>query len=242
MASLAGVGPMGLGIIDYALHGPRRPRLLVVTDIDPVRLERAEHLFPKEEAAKCGVELHFVNTAEKDEKYVMDFTDGNGYDDVFVMAPVRPVVEMGDHLLAQDGCMNFFAGPTDPSFSAMFNFYNVHYAQTHICGNSGGNTDDMREFLALAAEGKLDPSIMVTHVGGLNAVVEATLNLPKIPGGKKLIYNQIDMPLTAIDDFEDLGKDDPLLAELARITKANKGLWCAEAEKYLLEHAKPIEA
>lgn len=136
--------------------------------------------------------------------------------------------------------MNFFAGPTNPEFSAMFNFYNVHYNQTHICGNSGGNTDDMREFLALAAEGKLDPSIMVTHVGGLNSVVEATLNLPKIPGGKKLIYTQISMPLTAIDDFEAKGKEDPMYAELARITKKNNGLWCTEAEQYLLANAQPI--
>ena len=42
---------------------------------------------------------------------------------------------------------------------------------------------------------------MVTHIGGLNAVVDTVLNLPQIPGGKKLIYNHIDLPLTAIDDF-----------------------------------------
>ncbi|HBR02021.1 MAG TPA: L-sorbose 1-phosphate reductase, partial [Ruminiclostridium sp.] len=34
MAILAGVGPMGLGAIDYAIHCDRKPRLLVVTDID----------------------------------------------------------------------------------------------------------------------------------------------------------------------------------------------------------------
>jgi threonine dehydrogenase-like Zn-dependent dehydrogenase len=38
MASLAGVGPMGLGAIDYALHQDRKPQLLVVTDIDDSRL------------------------------------------------------------------------------------------------------------------------------------------------------------------------------------------------------------
>lgn len=240
MAVLAGVGPMGLGIIDYALHGPRRPKLLVVTDIDAQRLARAEKLFPREEAEKCGVDLHFVNTSEKDENYVMELSGNTGYNDVFVMAPVRPVLEMGDHLLGEDGCMNFFAGPVDPQFSALFNFYDVHYAQQHVCGNSGGNTDDMREYLQLAAEGKLDPSIMITHVGGLNAVVEATLNLPDISGGKKLIYNQIYLPLTAIDDFEKLGASDPLFAELAKIVARSNGLWSAEAEDYLLAHAQPI--
>ncbi|MCD8242013.1 MAG: L-sorbose 1-phosphate reductase, partial [Lachnospiraceae bacterium] len=52
---------------------------------------------------------------------------------------------------------------------------------------------------------------------------------------------QIDFPLTAIADFEELGKTDPLFAELDRLVKANNGLWNGDAEKYLLAHAKPIE-
>ena len=43
--------------------------------------------------------------------------------------------------------------------------------------------------------------------GGPDAVIDPTLHLPKIPGGKKLIYTQISMPLTAIADFEKLGAD-----------------------------------
>ena len=67
-----------------------------------------------------------------------------------------------------------------------------------------------------------------------------TLNLPKIPGGKKLIYNQIDLPLTAISDFAEKGKADPLFAELDKLCKANNNLWNPEAEKYLLANAKKI--
>ena len=88
--------------------------------------------------------------------------------------------------------------------------------------------------------GRLNPACMVTHVGGLNAVVDTVSNLPNIPGGKKLIYNHIDMPLTAIDDFEEKGKTDPLFAELDRLCKAAGGLWNPEAEKYLLAHGRPI--
>ena len=82
---------------------------------------------------------------------------------------------------------------------------------------------------------------MVTHIGGLNAVIDTTLNLPKIPGGKKLIYNNIELELTAIADFEEKGKTDPLFAGLAEIMKRSNNLWCAEAEKYLLAHAKKAE-
>ena len=240
-AILAGVGPMGLGAIDYALHCDRRPGLLVVTDIDDARLERAARIYTVEHAKECGVDLHYVNTRDPESiKGIMDLTGGKGYDDVFVYAPVRPVVEQGVSLLGFDGCLNFFAGPTDTSFSAMFNFYNVHYAAQHICGNSGGNTDDMIESINMMNEGLINPSAMITHVGGLDAAAETTINLPKIPGGKKLIYTHIAMPLTALDDFEKLGETDPLFKKLAEIVKENNGLWCADAEKYLLANAKTL--
>lgn len=241
MAILAGVGPMGLGAIDYAIHCDRRPGKLVVTDIDQARLDRAATIYTVEDAKAHGVELIYMNTSGEDPVgKLMELTDGKGYNDVFVFAPVAPVVEQGDKILAHDGCLNFFAGPTKQDFSATFNFYNVHYAAHHIVGTSGGNTDDMRESLQMIAEGKLNPAGMITHVGGLNAVVETTKNLPKIPGGKKLIYTHIDLPLTAIDEFAEKGKDDPMFAKLAEICARHNGLWSGEAEKYLLANAKSI--
>jgi hypothetical protein len=82
----------------------------------------------------------------------------------------------------------------------------------------------------------LDPAGLVTHIGGLDAVIDTTLNLPDIPGGKKLIYTHMNMPLTAIDDFEEKGKNNPLFAELDKICKKHNGLWSVEAENYLLEN------
>lgn len=89
-------------------------------------------------------------------------------------------------------------------------------------------------------KGRINPASMITHIGGLNSVVDTTLNLPKIPGGKKLIYTNIELDLTPIADFKELGKNDPMFAKLAEIVEANNGLWCAEAERYLLANAKPI--
>ena len=242
LAILAGAGPMGLGAIDYAIHCDRKPGLLVVTDIDQARLDRAASIYTVEEAAKNGVKLVYLNTScENPVEQLMALTDGKGYNDVMVFAPVAPVIEQGDKILAFDGCLNFFAGPTNPNLSAMFNFYNVHYAAHHLVGTSGGNTADMNEALDMIAEGKLTPSGMITHIGGLDAAAESTLNLPKIPGGKKLIYTHISMPLTAIDDFAKLGETDPLYAKLAELCAANNGLWSPEAEAYLLANAKSIE-
>ena len=98
----------------------------------------------------------------------------------------------------------------------------------------------MIESIEMMNAGKLNPTAMVTHVGGLDAVVDTVLNLDKIPGGKKLIYNFISMPLVALDELAELGKTDPLYRELARIVADNNGMWCAEAEKYLLANAKPL--
>ncbi len=235
VACLASAGPMGLGLIDYLVHGPRRPGLIVVTDIDDARLARAASILTPEDAAANGIKLVYLNTkcADAVEK-LMALTDGKGYNDVFVMAPVAPVVEQGDAILGRDGCLDFFAGPLDPKFSAKFNFYNVHYAGTHIVGTSGGTTSDIREALDLMGKGQLNPSMMITHVGGLTAARETTLNLPKIPGGKKLIYTHKDFPLTAIADFAELGKTNPIFAELDAVCKRHNGLWNTEAEKIVL--------
>ena len=160
---------------------------------------------------------------------------------MFLYLPrLKQVVEQGDAILGFDGCLNFFAGPTDPQFKAEFNFYNVHYAFTHIVGTSGGNTDDMRESLKLMAEGKINPAVMITHVGGLDAVVDTTLNLPQIPGGKKLIYTNISMPLISLYELGEPGKKDPFYAGLHEIVAKNDYIWNLEAEKFLLANAKSI--
>ena len=237
-ALLAAAGPMGLGAIDYALHAERRPSLLVVTDVDEEKLARARSIFTEQEARNCGVELVFVNTAGVKDvpAHLRALTGDSGFDDVFVFTPVKPVVEQGDQILGRDGCLNFFAGPTDPQFGAQLNLYNVHYGSTHIMGTTGGNTADLLESLKMTEEKKINPAVMVTHIGGLDAVADTVLNLPAIPGGKKLIYTHINMKLTAIEDFAKAGADDSRFARLAEIIENNKGLWCAEAERYLLEN------
>lgn len=239
---LAGGGPMGLGCVDFALHADRRPGLLVVTDIDEARLARARKLYPSEEAARNGVVLHYVNTRDMADPVapLKALSKGQGFDDVFVMAPVRSVVEAADRLLTKDGCMNFFAGPNDTAFSAEINFYDMHYAFHHIVGTSGGNTEDMRIALALMKEGRVSPQAMITHIGGLDAVVDTTLRLPEIPGGKKLIYTHKSLALTAIADFRKKGAEHQFFADLADICDHHQGLWSKEAEDYFLGHADDI--
>ena len=242
MALLAGVGPMGLAAINYILHREdRKPSLLIVTDIDQTRLDRAAGLYTVAFAASRGIDLKYVNTSDFANPILSlkEISGGEGFNDIFVFAPVAPVIEQADALLAFDGCLNFFAGPSDPNFKAPLNFYNVHYAYTHVVGTSGGNTDDMKEALKLMSAG-LDPAGLVTHIGGINAVIDATLHLPEIPGGKKLIYNHIEMNLTPIAEFAQKGETNPVYARLAEICNKYKGLWSTEAETYLLANSDKL--
>ena len=242
MAILGGCGPMGLALVDYIIHRDGlKPNLLVVTDVKQANLEAAEKSLSPKDAAKHGVTLLYLNAeAANYTEEMMKLTDGKGYDDVFVFVPVASVVEQADDLLAYDGCLNFFAGPSDHNFKAKFNFYDVHYNATHMVGTSGGNTADMKEALDMSAANRLNPSLLLSHIGGLDAAALGTLELPNLPGFKKLIYNHISMPLTAIADFAEKGKTDPLFKALAEICDRHNGFWSAEAEGYLLENGAKI--
>ncbi len=82
MAILAGVGPMGLGAIDYALHCNRKPGLLAVTDIDQARLDRAQSIHTIEEAKKHNPNLIALSalmttTAIEMEKVIKELRKNN---------------------------------------------------------------------------------------------------------------------------------------------------------------------
>lgn len=295
MLLLAGCGAMGLGCIDIACHSPeKRPRRLVVTDIDDERLARAAGVWPSTarpsplgaarpsplgtarpdplgaggpdplgedgpsplvaEGKVNGVEVYFVNTkniadpvaylkalnSDEAQDASNPTSTGGGYDDIFLFAAVPALITQCSELLAFGGCLNFFAGPTDQKLSAPFNFYNIHYMNHHIVANSGGDVKDMSDSVDWIGKGLLHPEVMITHVGGLDSAFQATLDLTKVPGGKRLVYTHVNMPMTAIADFARKGKSDSFYAQLDSICSAKGGLWCKEAEDYLLANAPKV--
>lgn len=235
---LGGCGPMGLGAIEYPLAAEIKPGRIVVTDVDNGRIARAKQLISPQQTAEHGIELIYVNPLELKDQYaeLLALTDGHGYDDVFVYAPIKELAELGDKLMAFDGCLNFFAGPSNSDFVAGMNLYNCHYTSTHILGSTGGNTDDLKEALRLSSQKKIRPAVMVSHICGIDAVAQTVADLPNIRAGKIVSYTHINMPLTAIADFEEKGKTDPLYAKLHASCQAHNGLWNAEAESILLQH------
>ena len=264
MLLLAGCGAMGLAAVDIACHWPEaRPRRLVVTDVDEARLARAAAVFGLPAPADGlssgvvnGVEVRFQNThgladpvaalkalnVDAATRHDDPTATGGGYDDVLLFAAVPALIEQSSALMGFGGCLNFFAGPTDQNLAAPFNFYNVHYMGHHCVGSSGGDVKDMADSLDWISRGILHPEVMVTHVGGLDSAAEATLSLHADPGGKRLVYTHLSLPMTPIDDFARLGETDPLFADLAAACAAHRGLWNREAEDLLLARAPRLRS
>ena len=240
LAILGGTGPMGFLAIDYAIHNDRRPKHLVVTGRTQSKLDMAKRLYPVEEAAKYGVTLTYVLTADEDdivEELKALTPDAKGFDDIFLMAAKERLVTQAEQLLAYDGCLNFFAGPADSKFASTINFYNIHYNATHFVGTSGSNTQDMKDAIALIENKTVNVAKIAAHIMGLNHVCESILNLPKMPGGKKIVYSGKEFPVTEVSAF---GENNELEKHLKELVDAHDGLWNAEAEQYFLEHAKDI--
>ncbi|MBR5900607.1 MAG: zinc-binding dehydrogenase, partial [Clostridia bacterium] len=240
IAILGGAGPMGIGTVDIgcAYAGAS---MIVVTDLSQDRLDFASNMLTVEEAKAKGVDLRYVNTngIENVDEYLKEIS-GGGFDDVFVMVPVPALFNLAEKICKMDGCINFFAGPTNHDLQGSLNLYRVHYHGIHVVGTAGSIPQDMIDVIGLIEEDKLKPGALVSHILGLNAVEETLYAMDKPSGAKKVCYNHLDIPLIAISDLAELGKTDPLYAKLDQIVKENGGLWCAEAEEYLLENAPKI--
>jgi len=237
IAILGGAGPMGLGCIELAI-GYAGVSQVVVTDLNGDRLDYAAKMCSPREAAKKGVDLRFVNTSgmASPAEQLRRISQG-GFDDVFVMVPVAELFTMAEEICREDGCINFFAGPPVHQLPGSLNLYRVHYDGIHVVGTAGSIPSDMTDVLHLVEEKRINAGALVSHILGMRAVPEALYAMEKPSGAKKVCYNGLDIPLVAIADLEALGKTDPMYGKLAELVKNNGGVWCAEAEAYLLEHA-----
>ena len=240
LAILGGAGPMGIGAVELGI-GYAGVGQIVVTDIDDVRLAFAAEKSSPKRALERGVDLRYVNTSRFEDPVgeLLKISEG-GFDDVFVMAPVPALFHMAEKICREDGCINFFAGPAVHDMQGSLNLYRIHYDGIHVVGTAGSIPQDMVDVLSLMEQGAINAGAMVSHILGLNSAKEALFAMEKPSGAKKVCYNELDLPVIAVSDLAQLGKTDPLCRALADIVERNDGLWCREAEEYLLKHAKRL--
>lgn len=237
LAILGGAGPMGLAAVELAI-GYAGCAQVVVTDLSDERIAYAKTKCSPEAAKARGCELIYLNTGNIDNptQALLDISNG-GFDDVFVMVPVAGLLTMAEKIAAFDGCINFFAGPAVHDLQGSLNLYRVHYDGIHLVGTAGSIPVDMTDVIHLIEQGAINPSVMVSHVLGMDAVPATVMAMEHPSGAKKVCYNELDIPLVALEKLAELGKTNPLWAKLDEIVKANGGMWCPAAEEYLLANA-----
>ena len=228
---------MGIGCVELAT-GYASMSQVVVADIDPQRLAYAAQMCPPEKAAQKGVQVSYINTAGLADpaQTLLELSDG-GFDDVFVMVPVPALFTMAEKICREDGCVNFFAGPPIHDLQGSLNLYRVHYDGIHVVGTAGSIPLDMEDVLRLMEDKQIEPGAMVSHILGLNAAADTIFAMERPNGAKKVCYNELDLPLIAIEDLETLGKNNELYRQLDLLVKKHGGMWNGEAERYLLENA-----
>ncbi len=241
IAILGGAGPMGIGAVELAL-GYAGAAQVVVTDLSAERLAYAAAKCRPEDAAARGVSLTYLNTSDLPDptEELLRLSEG-GFDDVFVMVPVAALFTMAERICREDGCINFFAGPAVHDLPGSLNLFRIHYDGIHVVGTAGSIPDDTHSTIRLIEQGAVHPGALVSHILGLPAMKEALLAMGTPSGAKKVCYTGLDLPLIAIDELEERGETDPLCRALAEIVARHGGLWCAEAERYLLAHAPRIQ-
>lgn len=229
---IGGTGPMGLLTVDYALHGDKKPKHIVVTDRHQDKLDRAEKFYPSQN----GIEVTYVNVKNLDDEitYLSNLVNGEGYDDIIVMSAHPDAVRESSQLAAADACIDFFAGPQDKGFMGTVNFYDIHYARTHYMGISGGTADDMRKAVKLVEDGVINPATIVTHVLGLDSCAYTTEHQKEIGGAKKVVYTHKKLDLTQLSSVD----ED---SELGKILAKTDGIWSKEAEDYILNCVENID-
>ena len=92
------------------------------------RIEKARKLISVQEGEKYGIELYYINpeTFPDPAPVLLAITNEKGYDDVFVYAPPKNVAELGNRIMAMDGCMNIYAATADKKYRAGMNIYGSH--------------------------------------------------------------------------------------------------------------------
>lgn len=240
LAILGGSGPMGLGCVELAC-GFAGMSQVVVTGRNQARLDGAAAKCSPAYAKEKGCDLVYLNVSELEDPAakLLELSDG-GFDDVFVMAPAADLFNLAERICREDGCINFFAGPPMHDLQGSLNLYRIHYDGIHVLGTGGSIPQDMRDVLRLIETNAIRPAALISHILGMNAYVDTMMDMATPSGAKKLCYTGLDIPLIAIDELDEWGKRDPMYAELAAIVKRNDGLWCVEAEEYLLANAPKI--
>jgi L-sorbose 1-phosphate reductase len=226
-------GPMGHMHLQRALEIEDRPRKVAATNVHLARIGAVEEKFIPT-AKKNNVELTYHSqesfpSAEALMETLRKETGGDGFDDIAVMAPSVPAVEMAMDLMADNGVMNVFAGLPRGTM-AMFDMNDIVQRGVRFTGTSGSSIEDLQYMLDLTESRALETNRSVVAVAGLEGVPDGLRAVADGRfSGKVVIWPNLGKPLglTTLEELEDV-----LPTVYAKLDE--NGEWTREAEEEFL--------
>lgn len=227
---IGAAGPMGQMHVQRCVLKKDGPKKILCTDVDSSRL-----LYLKESLGNVpkenGIEIIFINPMEAGNdaqaKAIQTLTNGKGFDDIMVLAPIAPLINAAVPHLAKGGLMNIFAGIIKGTM-ATIDLSCTFVKGSRFVGSSGSRPQDMVDTLKLTETGELPTKNSCAAIGGIDAMADGVraVKEAKFPG-KTVIFPHITLPLTPLAELDKI-----LPSVHAKL--ANGKFWTQEAEDELL--------
>ena len=223
-----GAGAMGQMHVELAVLSPDRPSKILVTDLDPARLDHLRAKLGKM-AEELGVTLEFLNPAAMTtaafEQELNRFAPA-GFDDIVILISSANAVDQAIPHLADDGLINVFAG-IPAGETAEIPVDRVIRSGIRFTGSSGSSTQDMLDALHAAERHEFEPQSALAAVAGLRAAKEGLNAVAdgSYPGKIVVLPGCLDLPLTPFEPAR-------LPRELAATLDA-QGRYTIATERYL---------
>lgn len=228
-------GSMGRMHVIRALSSARGPRHVVATNRGTARLSSLVAQFAGL-AARHGKEFSAFSPTEEPDRLslvVRELTDGQGFDDVVVVAPNPDLMTEASSYVASDGTLSLFAGLPRGVFVPM-QLDTGRLRGVSITGSSGSTKQQQMAVLEKARNGELHLDSVISAVCGMNRADEAIKAVADGRlDGKVVVYPHLpDLPLLTMSE---------LIVELPQIGAAVNGAasWAREAEEILFEKYLP---
>ena len=148
---ICGVGPMGLlHVLACRAAGVRQ---IIAIDPRAIRVEQALAL---------GTDVGMDPSAEDVPARVKQATNSEGADVVVTACPVADVQAQALSLLATHGRLCLFGGLPKGSGPVAMDTNAIHYRHLTVTGTTGGSVADYRAAMRMVAEGRVDPTAVVS--------------------------------------------------------------------------------
>lgn len=160
---ILGSGPAG--IIHSQLSLLNGARKVILSQRSRPRLDMTRERFP----------IYRTVASSEENLYdaVMEETNGEGADVIYVCAPSRDAQHTAIQLVANRGRVNFFGGLPRNQEVIELNANSLHYKEFAITGASSSLPCGNREALQLLADRRIDPDLLITHRFALHDIHRA---------------------------------------------------------------------